>query len=851
MRCTNKMTKKPFKVLSTTAMAAALATSALVPAAVFAAEDNVNLSVSDYIVEKDGQLYSVDTATFLEMKAGKVAPTPKFVKTAAGKVYDLNDYLEAKSSNIGATMQDALELLAEDQSLEKDVTYGNVEIGEDGTPIYKPAPPTDLKVETVSAITQTIASDVATDLKFSVNGKEELTKAEFEEKYEGYEAKFSFNTNDLSGSKATGNVTAAKDFKYAVQVTDSEGIVLPAELTAADFVTVSVKSGAVETVTGAALTNELAYVTKDMTSVKFEATGAINGLGKTLTEVELEAANLTVTRAISSNLDVAYFENGKIVPVKEGNVTFNVYFAGVKEPVKVSVEVKADREETSIEKIENQKVVAGDVTLVAPKVLDQYGKVFADVASTLEVKLSDKEGKNFTTVEDLSTAKDLSAAGKYTVQYYLGEGTAQKLAASYTIETVAVDADALADTYTLSFDKDAKDKVLDTLDLYEANDVSVDVKGFYEGVEVTTANFGDLEAKSSNTAVTATYADGAITVAVDDTSKVKKGDTVTITLVENFGDLPEVKGTVTVKVENSAPQITELKLKDAKAKAITKEVTDVATEGDIVGAFTEADVFAALTAGKTTVEGVETEILEEEMITGVKFLNRSVKDGVVTGTVQVTLDSKFASKSFTFTGEVKAKAAEADTESPVIALGDVEATQTVANGADFTVPVLTATDNVDADVAVASVITNAEGAVLEEIDTAVAGVYTITYTAKDAANNAATPVVITVTVEAAAPEAPAFDFTATAADVADGALEFEIVVAGTLGTEAAEGTPEVLVTVEDVNGDAVLVSEAIATAYVAGESTVTVTTDALAVGTYTVTVTIDDVVKTIDLEVTL
>ncbi|MEK4712081.1 hypothetical protein [Sporosarcina sp. FSL K6-5500] len=146
------MTKKPFKVFSKTAIAAALATSALVPTAVFAAEENVNLSVSDYIVEHEGQLYSVDTATFLEMKAGKVAPTPKFVKTAAGKVYDLNDYLEAKSSNIGATMQDALELLAADSSLEKDVTYGNVEIGEDGKVNYIPAPSTDLKVETVKAI---------------------------------------------------------------------------------------------------------------------------------------------------------------------------------------------------------------------------------------------------------------------------------------------------------------------------------------------------------------------------------------------------------------------------------------------------------------------------------------------------------------------------------------------------------------------------------------------------------------------------------------------------------------------------------------------------------------------------
>jgi hypothetical protein len=83
-------------------------------------------------------------------------------------------------------------------------------------------------------------------------------------------------------------------------------------------------------------------------------------------------------------------------------------------------------------------------------------------------------------------------------------------------------------------------------------------------------------------------------------------------------------------------------------------------------------------------------------------------------------------------------AAAADTTAPVITLTG-SATVTVAWGGSYSDEGATGTDNVDTSVTV-----NSSGSV----NTAVPGVYTITYTASDVAGNAATPVTRTVTVSA-------------------------------------------------------------------------------------------------------
>lgn len=84
---------------------------------------------------------------------------------------------------------------------------------------------------------------------------------------------------------------------------------------------------------------------------------------------------------------------------------------------------------------------------------------------------------------------------------------------------------------------------------------------------------------------------------------------------------------------------------------------------------------------------------------------------------------------------------------------DGETELSIENGAKFVLPEVTATDDVDGELEVTPVITDAEGneVALEDIDTTVAATYTVTYTAVDAAGNE-TELVLTVEVaEAVAP----------------------------------------------------------------------------------------------------
>lgn len=188
MGCRIKMTKKPFKVMTTAAMAAAFSASAIVPAAVMAAETPAEaLSVTEYIVEKDGGLYSVDLETFLELKGADLALTAKYVKASNGKVYSLDNYLEAKSAVEGGTMTDALEILEEDEEAAEDVEYGEVVDGEDGPEFIDPEEPGDNEelAEAIEAAEAAIAElpaveDLTLEDKDAVDAAQALVDAALE-----------------------------------------------------------------------------------------------------------------------------------------------------------------------------------------------------------------------------------------------------------------------------------------------------------------------------------------------------------------------------------------------------------------------------------------------------------------------------------------------------------------------------------------------------------------------------------------------------------------------------------------------------------------------------------------------
>jgi len=89
--------------------------------------------------------------------------------------------------------------------------------------------------------------------------------------------------------------------------------------------------------------------------------------------------------------------------------------------------------------------------------------------------------------------------------------------------------------------------------------------------------------------------------------------------------------------------------------------------------------------------------------------------------------------------------ADEDKEAPKLVYNG-EKSLKVEYGAAFTLPTVTATDNVDEKVEVTSVITNEAGERLTAIDTKVPGTYKVTYSAADKAGNNAEEVVVTVVV---------------------------------------------------------------------------------------------------------
>lgn len=135
------------------------------------------------------------------------------------------------------------------------------------------------------------------------------------------------------------------------------------------------------------------------------------------------------------------------------------------------------------------------------------------------------------------------------------------------------------------------------------------------------------------------------------------------------------------------------------------------------------------------------------------------------GITQGKTEDTFGSSEFIKRGDIAIFLFKADTlpgEEDLVAPEfnyDGETELSIENGAEFVLPEVTATDDVDGELEVAPVITDAEGneVALEDIDTTVAATYTVTYSAVDAAGNEAEELVLTVVVEEAEVVAPAVE----------------------------------------------------------------------------------------------
>lgn len=122
------------KVLQAFLIVAVLVISTIAPVAV-SKVSAATLSVSDYVIEKNGKLYTVNADMFVEMKAGGVSFLQGIkithVKSSEGKIYELDTYLDAKGAIEKGTMSQTLQLLNQND-VDVDIKPGQVVVDGNG-----------------------------------------------------------------------------------------------------------------------------------------------------------------------------------------------------------------------------------------------------------------------------------------------------------------------------------------------------------------------------------------------------------------------------------------------------------------------------------------------------------------------------------------------------------------------------------------------------------------------------------------------------------------------------------------------------------------------------------------------
>lgn len=463
---------------------------------------------------------------------------------------------------------------------------------------------------TVIEITDTkIAKDVATELKFLVNNEEELTKAEFEEKYEGYTVTFKYTK---TGMPANGKVTEASEgkFKYAVQVKDPEGNLIPEELTADDFkeVTVVDASKAVE-VTEVSLVDGSGEKWEQtvLSGVKIAATGYLNALGQDQDAKDDADEDIVeepeIKSVVSDQPTVAYWDaTGKeIVVLQDGTVTFTVEFDGIEEKHEITFDVKAEQEVGSVS-AEALKVAAGASTEVVFDVLDTDDEKYLGTETlyyTIEqAEGEDEEGSEATSDGKLSVTHEF-VAGTNIVTVYADAERTEKLG-SVTVTAVDV-AEGTPNKYELEFaNKDANFLDLNTEADPVATSLDINIKAYLDEVLVDWNKGVDADykliAKSGNKNVPVEFATSVTAetgVVTAETIKVKlpengaKAGTAVVDLYTKQGDLTVKVASIDIEVKNTTPKFTTLTLKedtvvDVKSDAddLVQAVLDAVVESD-------------------------------------------------------------------------------------------------------------------------------------------------------------------------------------------------------------------------------------------------------------------------------
>lgn len=533
-----------------------------------------------------------------------------------------------------------------------------------------------------------------------VNGKD-YKVSEFLEAFKGYTVEFKYNIADsdkatkLGVDHAKGLVKAAttvEEFKYAVQVKDEAGNVLPKDVVAADFATVKVVDETTATkVTDVQLQKDSKEWKNTVTTgdqIKIAASTYENALGQKNTDKDKDGnAVVTMTppaiKSVKSSApSVAYYDQTNGIQVLgTGAVTFTVTFEDIKGEFKVTANVVKEQKVTSIKAEATNKVKAETAETVKFTVLDENEeamRVATDVFYTLTAE-GKAEAKDASTVKTNANGEASitvnEKAGNYTVKTYADKDKKVALG-EFKVEAVNVKEDAKIDEYKFEFPEavegeeqvTALDLKPDTEGVATVGELTVSVTPYVSGIAVGLPT--DVKVKSSDEKVFTATLNGdkkGVTIKVPDTNaKVGKAN---IVLYTEEGDLVTEVATFEVEVKNTATQYETLTLKpNTKVDGFKAQSSDGATQKAAI------------------VEAVKEEITADQ-IASVKVL----KDDSV---VLVTMEEAFGGKTI----QLDAEFVEAELEGVAVkvatqAVGEVVAkdastveiaSETLTFGKDYT-----------------------------------------------------------------------------------------------------------------------------------------------------------------------
>ncbi|QOS98168.1 Ig-like domain-containing protein [Brevibacterium sp. JNUCC-42] len=684
------MNKKVILSVLSTALVTSMATSAFAASGGVYIGGNVDRHYSDEALLKQ---HAMLVADLYDSGLENVEDNVLFVNWD-GEVATLQQLIDAKNAGKDAdfkpvTSEDFEKIGGEEGFYAVDAN-GNVSTEKELQPEQKPVTPGDLVVESVSAITTTIAQGTVTEAQFlqvAVNEGTKVTVADLEKAgytvdFQATRGVFPNNASTSATGELKNDISKEENFKYKVVVSKDnekfESALVSVTVLDAQLVIEPTEVKLFEN--NAAIDKGYATLGQDLS---ISITKGKNFAGEVLeAEAGFEAGKLAAAAVYtSSQPSVALVStDGKLNLLKEGTSIITVIVG--EKTISFDLVVKATPVVNTIQET-TAKLQSTEKTLKVT-VLDQHGAEFK-LADVTGLTVATQSGKNVVSLPETGALEVDN--GKLVVNFEkLTEGTdtlviknGEKQIGTVAVTVVNV-ADKEVDSYKLV---PANDAAL-TLDIFkpENKTVNLKVQKFVGDVLVDVIDNADtgFSFKSS---------DDKVATVNKDTGEVTAhaAGKVVISYVEGS----VVVGTVEITVENSTPQITDVKLKEGKtAVVVDASKTDADLLADL---FDELDVFAGEQKLSVTIDMLASIADSENAI--------AIKDGQVTikadeakdGTIVFTFADSYGNLTKDFNLKI-VKSEETVTDAEVVATAKNNLTLAVAD-ADQEISTIALTDKQD------------------------------------------------------------------------------------------------------------------------------------------------------------